>query len=211
MIMATTLTDFDTTTTTASPGYNPPQKMGRALWLPMFLMAMMAFPVAWILGAVLSGEIATERALTVDIVRLQHLVPAFGFIGFLGVFSAISFAISRILGAFRRGGGDVQETVGIEVETLTMPWTAKVFILSMAMGMMALVAGIVLHFVAAGAVDTDNLAQATGEWRDWIEAIRRIGIALHLFGIVFGLGTIIYVLRFQALRIREVAAQARGA
>ena len=32
-----------------------------------------------------------------------------------------------------------------------------------------------------------------------------MGVALYLTGIAFGLGTIIEVLRFQAIRIREVA------
>jgi hypothetical protein len=57
-------------------------------------------------------------------------------IGFAAVFAAISFAIARILGAFRKGGGDVQEAAGTEVRTLKMPLTAKLFIAVMAMGMM---------------------------------------------------------------------------
>jgi hypothetical protein len=34
-----------------------------------------------------------------------------------------------------------------------------------------------------------------------------MGVALYLTGITFGLATIIEVLRFQAIRIREVAEQ----
>jgi hypothetical protein len=36
--------------------------------------------------------------------------------------------------------------------------------------------------------------------------MRRLDVAFDLTGIAFGLGTIVQVLRFQATRIREVAA-----
>ena len=204
--MTTTLERFDVTTTATGQGYNLPQKMGRRLWLPMFLMAVMAFPVAWILGVVASAEIASS-GITEDALRLRHLVPAFGFMGFLAVFSAISFAIARILGAFRKGGGDVQESIGDEVQTLRMPLTARIFMAFMMMGMMAIGLAVILHFVAAanaGSWDPESVLR----WADVLEAFRRIGIAMYLFGIVFGLGTIIHVLRFQAIRIRELADRA---
>ena len=151
--MTALLDRFDIQTTATAQGYNLPQKMGRRLWLPMFLMAIMAFPVAWILGAVASSELASN-GVTEDALRLRHLVPAFGFIGFLGVFSAISFAIARILGAFRKGGGDVQEAIGDEVQTLKMPKTARIFMAFMMMGMMVIGAAVVLHFVAAANAGT---------------------------------------------------------
>lgn len=44
------------------------------------------------------------------------------------------------------------------------------------------------------------------QWGVRLEAARRLGVALYLFGIAFGLGTIVEVLRFQAIRVREVAA-----
>jgi len=40
---------------------------------------------------------------------------------------------------------------------------------------------------------------------DTLEGIRRFGTVLYLFAIALGLGTIIHVLRFQAIRIRELA------
>ncbi len=202
-----TTATFDVVTTDHGLGYNRPQRMGRRLWLPMFLMALMAFPVAWVLGVVASNTVATagEPADLVDVARLRHLVPAFGFIGFTAVFSAISFAIARILGAFRKGGGEVQEAIGGGVQTLRMPWTAKVFTAFMAMGMMTVLGAVVLHLVAAAAVDAASVDRALGEWAAWLEGFRRLGIGMFLVGIVFGLGTIIHVLRFQAIRIRELA------
>ncbi len=181
-----------------SLGYNQPQLAGRKLWLPMFLMAFMGFAVAFVLGIV---EADTARTEIADLQTLRHLVPAFMWIGFLGVFSAITFTIARILGAFRSGGGDVQEMAGGDVQTLKMPGSAKAMLGFMMMGMMAMIAGIVGHFIGAGLDpglgDTQNFMVSTG--------FRRVGVGLYLTGITLGLSTIITVLRFQATRIREVA------
>ena len=69
-------------------------------------------------------------------------------------------------------------------------------------GMMAMIAGIVGHFIGAGLDpglgDQQNFIVSTG--------FRRLGVGLYLTGITLGLSTIITVLRFQATRIREVAA-----
>ena len=165
----------------------------------MFLMAPMGFAVAFILAIV---EADTARTDVADLQTLRHLVPAFMFIGFLGVFSAITFTVARILGAFRKGGGDVQETAGGEVQTLKMPATAKAMLGFMMMGMMAMIAGILGHFIGAGLDpglgDAQNFMVSTG--------LRRLGVGLYLTGITLGLATIITVLRFQATRIGEVAA-----
>jgi len=194
---------FHTVESEHSLGYNIPQKAGRRLWLPMFLMALMGWTVGIILAIV---EAATDRSDLDTLQNLGHLIPAFMFIGFLGVFSAITFAIARILGEFRRGGGEVQETAGSEVQTLKMPGTAKAMLGFMMMGMMVMLAGIITNFVGAAAftgvpadlVDSTATAAAAS-------GLRRMGVALYLTGIAFGLGTIIEVLRFQAIRIREVA------
>jgi len=195
---------FHVVETEHSLGYNVPQKAGRRLWLPMFALALMGWTVGIILAIV---EAATDRGDVETLQNLGHLVPAFMFIGFLGVFSAIVFAIARILGEFRRGGGDVQELAGSDVQTLKMPGTAKAMLGFMMMGMMAMVAGIVTNFVGAASFDgsvpadiADSAAVAAAA-----SGLRRMGVALYLTGIAFGLGTIIEVLRFQAVRIREVA------
>lgn len=194
---------FHTVESEHSLGYNIPQKAGRRLWLPTFLMALMGWTVGIILAIV---EAATDRSDLDTLQNLGHLIPAIMFIGFLGVFSAITFAIARILGEFRRGGGEVQETAGSEVPTLKMPGTAKAMLGFMMMGMMVMLAGIITNFVGAAAftgvpadlVDSTATAAAAS-------GLRRMGVALYLTGIAFGLGTIIEVLRFQAIRIREVA------
>ena len=190
-------------------GYNKPQEMGRKLWAPMFVMAIMAWVVGMALAISRASIVSDFGAADAGALRLSHLIPAFQFIGFLAVFSAVSFATARILGAFRKGGGEVQETAGTQVQTLKMPKTAKLFMASMAMGMMIILAMVVLHFVAAGNVGTWS-AETLARWGDVLEGFRRLGVALYLFGITFGLGTIITVLRFQAGRVRQLPAEAHA-
>ncbi|MFA9563832.1 MAG: hypothetical protein ACERLM_03865 [Acidimicrobiales bacterium] len=198
---------FDTVTSETSLGYNTPQLVARKLWLPMFALALMGWAVGFVLAIVEAG---TDRTDLATLQTLSHLVPAFMFVGFLGVFSAITFAIARILGTFRRGGGEVQATAGVEVQTLKMPGTAKAMLGLMAMGMMVMVAGIVTNFVAAGSFDGVTAADITDSaaWSAAASGLRRMGVALYLTGIAFGLGTIIEVLRFQATRVGEVASEA---
>lgn len=192
-----------------SLGYNLPQRLGRRLWLPMFLMALMAFPVGVVLGIIRGDEISTNGSPE-TIEELRHVSAGFMAIGFAAVFAAVSFAIARILGAFRKGGGDVQEAAGTEVHTLKMPLTAKLFLAVMAMAMMALLAEAVLHFVFAADVTSSASSLDLSEDRAVVlEGIRRIGTASYLFAITLGLASIITVLRFQAHRIRELPARIR--
>lgn len=86
------------------------QRLGELLWLPMWLMAVMAFPVAFILGAVraqLAGSGASVEAAATA-AGLGQYVPAVMFLGFASAFAAIVFAIARILGVLRSGGGGVR-------------------------------------------------------------------------------------------------------
>lgn len=197
--------DFAVEVTDKGPGYNAPQKMGRKLWAPMWITAIMAFPVAFIIGAVRANEIATGGS-EATISSLLHVQAGIMFIGFAAVFAAISFAIARILGEFRKGGGEVQETVGSDVVTLKMPATAKIFMLGMMMAMMTIIVAVIIHFVWAGWVSTGTVTLVEAE-KAFIalEAVRRLGVAVYLLAITFGLATITKVLRFQAIRVRELA------
>lgn len=210
--MTTTLNSrtFDIETTDHALNRNLPQRVGSKLWKPMLVMALMGFAVGIVLAAVRASAIANGDAVS-TIVSLQHFVPAAMFIGFASVFAAISFAIARILGEFRTGGGAVQETAGVPVETLKMPPTAKAFIALMAMAMMIILAGVVAHIVVGAQIASGSASALADseQWAVWLEGIRRFGVALYLFAIALGLGTIIHVLRFQAIRIRELATEAR--
>ena len=207
--MATTLSprkDFNVEASDHSLGLNLPQTVGNKLWLPMFAMAVMGFAIGFILHLVKANAIATGGD-EATIAALGHTATGVMFIGFAAVFAGISFAIARILGEFRSGGGTVQESAHAGVQTLRMPGSAKAFIGLMAMGMMIILAGVVGHFVIASQISGGSAdALATSEqWSIWLEGVRRLGVAVYLTSIAFGLATIVTVLRFQATRIRELA------
>lgn len=187
-----------------SPGPNLPQKLGGALWAPMWIMALMGFVGGIIAAGVRAGSIASgAEASTVQ--AQAHLVSGLMFVGFAAVFAAISFAIARILGVFREGGGRVQERLGVQVHSLRMPATAKAFVVSMLMAMMAILVAVVLHFVTAAGTASGTVSVADSETVAIVlEAVRRIGVAVYLVAIALGLATITKVLRFQAIRLGEL-------
>ncbi len=133
------------------------------------------------------------------------------FVGFASVFAAISFAIARILGVFRTGGGAVQEAAGMAVQTLRMPSTAKAFLGLMVLAMMALVAAVIGHVIVGIGLASGDLGLASGEqWAIWLEGVRPVGVATYLLAISLGLATIVVVLRFQTVRLRELPADRAG-
>jgi len=208
--MTTTIRpDFDVETSTTAFGFNLPQRAGRLLWAPMFAMAIMAFPAALIISAVRAGALA-QGGDAVTIAALGQFGPAVMFIGFASVFAAVTFAIARILGTLRQGGGAVQQASGRTVQSLRQPLIAQAFIVLMVMAMMLLVGAVVAHIVLGAAIlggDASALASAEA-WAIGLEAVRRIGVVLYLASIVLGLATIAHVLRFQAIRLRELPAEA---
>jgi hypothetical protein len=209
MTASTTNDAFETETGSHAPTANLPQRVGKLLWAPMLAMALMAFPIALSIGFIRSATVAdgTDPAL---IAALGHVGPAVMFIGFAAVFAAISFAIARILGVFRVGGGEVQEAAGRSVKSLKMPLMAKAFIGLMVMAMMAIVLPVIAHLGIGLAIlggSTEALAQSEA-WFSWLEGVRRVGTALYLLAIAFGLATIIEVLRFQASRLLELPREA---
>jgi len=200
----TTSSDFAIDVSDKGLGYNKPQQMGRKLWAPMWVMAIMAFPIALIFGIIRSNAITSGES-EATIAALGHTTTGVMFIGFTAVFAAISFAIARILGEFRKGGGEVQQLVSSEVRTLKMPSTAKILILGMAMGMMTLLIASIIHLVVAAQVSSGSLSLGGAETAAInLEAVRRLGVTVYLVAITFGLATIIKVLRFQAIRLREL-------
>ncbi|MFO7547870.1 MAG: hypothetical protein R6X29_03195 [Acidimicrobiia bacterium] len=201
--------DFDIEVTPGNPGYNLPQRLGRALWAPMWLMGLMGFTAGIVTAGVRAAAVASgagEATLAAQI----HLVGGFMFIGFASVFAAISFAIARILGVFRDGGGRVQDTLGVKVYSLKMPPTAKAFIALMMVAMMAILVAVVVHFVTAAGTASGTIGVADSETTAIVlEAVRRIGVALYLVAIALGLASITRVLRFRAVRLRELPGLTR--
>jgi|GEM_PF-2935068 len=202
------INDFTTETTAKAPDRMMPQKAGVALWRPMFAMALMGFAIGFILSLVRAGMISNGED-PLEIAAFGHYVPAAMFFGFASVFAAISFAIAKILGESRVGGGSVQEATGTEVATLKMPGTAKAFIVLMAMATMIIHAAVVLHVVAGVSIAAGDWTPVQAEqWTIWLEAARRFGTVLYLFAITLGLVTIAKVIRFQTFRLRQVADRA---
>ena len=203
---------FDVSVGSRTPELLLPQRMGRMLWAPMLLMAVMAFPIAAVLGIVRAIGVADGDAAN-TLAVLGQVTPGVMFIGFTAVFSAIVFTIARILGALRRGGGEVQEAVGGQVVTPRMPATAKFMIALMAMAMMALVFAVIVHFVLAARASGADAAtlDSVKSWATWIEGLRRFSVAVYLSSIALGLATIVTVLRFQSQRILELAREKSAA
>jgi hypothetical protein len=76
----------------------------------------------------------------------------------------------------------------------------------MAMAMMILMAAVIGHVVVGVQINSETLSLVDAEqWDIWLEAARRFAVQLYLFSIALGLATIIYVIRFQSIRIREIA------
>lgn len=109
------------------------------------------------------------------------------------------------MGAFRKGGGEVQETVGADVVTLKMPPTARLSLLGMMMAMMAILIASIVTLEWAASVSGGSVTVAASEEAFIVlEAVRRIGVAVYLVASTFGLATITKVPRFQAIRVREL-------
>ena len=208
--MAATMkqTDFRFEVSDHALGKNLPQRVGSRLWFPMFLMAVMAFLIGLVVSAVRSASIADAGDPT-TIAALGHFVTAANFIGFASVFAAISFAIARILGELRVGGGQFQEATGRRVETLEIPGTAKAFLGLMALAMMTLVGAVVAHVIVGAGVANDGIGlERADQWAIWLEGVRRAGTAVFLFSIAFGLASIVTVVRFQIARLQELPTEA---
>ncbi len=206
---STPRSDFAVELSDRSLGLNLPQRIGRLLWAPMLVMALMAFPLGFIVSVIRAG-IVGDGGDPGAVAALGHFGPAAMFAGFAAVFAAIAFAIARILGAFRAGGGAVQEASGRTVQTLRMLPIAKAFLGLMAMAMMILVGAVIAHVIigigilygAPGAFDSAESSAIQ------LEAIRRIGVILYLVSIALGLASIAEVLRFQTIRLRELPSEA---
>jgi hypothetical protein len=204
--MTTTLaTSFDLQQSTTQPTLILPQKLGTKLWVPMFAMSLMGFIVGF--GVHLAKAAAvSDGAAAAEIAQLAHYGTAAMFVGFVSVFSGVTFAIARILGVFRVGGGAMQLATKHKAFSLNMPPTGKAFIGLMAMGMMLIVGGIIGHLVVAGQVGGSMTVEAAELLAIKLEAARRLGVSFYLLSIGLGLATITEVLRFQSLRIRELAS-----
>lgn len=72
--------------------------------------------------------------------------------------------------------------------------------------MMTRLVASIIHLVVAGQVASGVRLAGSETAAINLEAVRRIGVAVYLLAMTFGLATITRVLRFQTIRVREPAS-----
>ncbi|MDH3498947.1 MAG: hypothetical protein OEM97_02395 [Acidimicrobiia bacterium] len=174
-------------------------RMAGTMWAPMLAMGAMALVAGFVLSLVWSAQVGNDESAVAASAWTQGLQ----FLGEGFLLSGISFLLGSILASLREGGASVQESVGIVVQTLKMPGTAKIFVVLMMTGLMVSITQFVLYLVVAAGVDNP------GAWFAWLGPFRELGLGLLLSGIVMALVTIGNVLGFQFHRIREICAVGR--
>jgi hypothetical protein len=200
--------EFDIQVSARSPGYNRVQQVARYLVLPSFAMGLMGIAAGLGLGIAGGVHVHDHTYTAANIEKLHQLSQGFLMGGLAFVLAGVTFAIARILGAFRKGGGDVQQAARRSVQVLKRPVTAWAFLGLMMMAMMTVLAAGALHVIWG--FDVHNTAaslQLSGKRLTALAGVERLGIGMYLTAIAFGLATIIHVLRFQAKRIRELPGE----
>lgn len=186
-------TGFGRATRTAKTlGPLPIHTMAKKMWAPMVLMGPMLVMAGLVLSII---QAATDDAG--DFVDLAAWVQGLQFLGEGLILAGISFLLGTILGELRRGGGEVQEALGVTVWTLKMPWSAKVFVGLMAAGLMTAMAQFVLYLYATSVDDPST-------WFAVLGPLREVALGLLLSGIILALFTIGTGLGFQFDRLRTL-------
>ena len=177
-------------------------RMTRTMWAPMLAMGAMGVLAGFILSLVQTDSIVSDPALARS---QQAWVQGLQFLGEGLLLSGISFLLGTILGSLRKGGGEVQESVGVAVKTLVMPTTAKAFVGLMMLGLMVEI----FQFIAYVVVATfDDPARVTSYFT-WLGPVREAGLGILLSGIVLALAAIAKALGFQFWRLTEIVSRGR--
>lgn len=191
-------TAYGVATRTASvPAPLPIHRMARTMWFPMVVMGAMAVTIGLVISLVWAGSVGTSTELPA-----AAWAQGLQFLGEGMLLAGIAFLLGSILAGLREGGGVVQEELGLTVQTLKMPRTAKVFVGLMMLGLMLAIAQFVLYLVAIGASNP-------AAWFAWLGPFRELALGLILAGIVMALVTIGNVLGFQFDRIRSIIVEGR--
>jgi hypothetical protein len=174
-------------------------RTARALWGPMLAMGAMAVLAGFILSLVQTSNVSVDPALATS---QQAWVAGLQFVGEGFLLSGVSFLLGTILGSLRKGGGEVQESLGVGVRTLEMPLIAKLFVVLMALGLMVEVFQFVAYAVVATFDDAGTIASSFAR----LGPVREAGLGLLLSGIVLALAAIGKALGFQFSRIAEIVS-----
>ncbi len=183
--------------TERAPAPLPIHRLASLMWLPMLAMAAMALFGGLVLAIVAAGNVASDPELAIS---QRAWVQGLQFLGEGFALAGISFLLARILAALRSGGGEVQQGLGLTVETLRMPPTAKIFVVLMMAGLMVEIVQFIAYAVVAGMSDATQIAVAS----TWLGPLREYGLGLLLSGIVLALATIARALDFQTARIVQI-------
>ena len=173
-------------------------RMARSLWAPMLVMGLMAVAGGLVVSFVWSADIGTPDGATA-----AAWTQGLQFLGEGFLLAGISFLLGTVLYALRTGGGEVQAMLGVPVQTLRMPSTAKYFIGLMALGLMVAMG----QFVGYALVANGTLDAATAF--PWLGPLREVGLGLMLSGIVLALATIARVIAFQSDRVTVLIHSAK--
>lgn len=185
---------------TNEPDQLPIHKVAKTMWAPMLAMGYMLVVAGLVASFVWAVNIGTDlRTATGASAWTQGLQ----FLGEAFVLAGISFLLASILRGLRQGGGQVQQALGVPVQTLKMPATAKGFMALMMLGVIVALA----QFVGYIAVTTFDDAARVATWFAFLGPLRELSLALLLSGIVLALATIGKVLGFQFWRIRSIITQ----
>lgn len=182
--------------TTTAPKELPIHRMARILWMPMLVMGAMLVGVGLITSLVWANN-ASDGA---SVITAAAWTQGLQFLGEAFILSGISFLLGSILGLIRRGGGEVQEGLGLTIKTLRMPGSSKAFIGLMMLGLMVGIAQFVLYIYSGTLTDPLDIASGAA----WLGPFRELSLGLLLSGIVLALATIARALGFQAWRVREI-------
>lgn len=172
-------------------------RMAKTLWAPMLGMGVMLVLAGFVVSLVWAGSIDSDTARAVD---ASAWTQGLQFLGEAMVLAGISFLLGSILRGLRQGGGNVQESLGVPVQTLRMPGTAKAFVWLMMAGMVLAIVQLVLYIVTT----TFDTAGDVTTWFAWLGPLRELSLGFLLAGIVLALATIAQVLGFQFWRIRTI-------
>lgn len=177
------------TVTEGAPGALAIHRMAQRMFRPMLVMGAMAVMAGLIISFVWAGTAPNTGAAA--------WTQGLQFLGEGMLLSGISFLLGTILWAIRTAGGEVQERLGVKVQTPKMPGTAKAFVAIMMLGLMAAIVQFIGYIAVAGSSDpTADFA--------WLGPLREFALGVILAGITLALVTIAKVLAFQFHRVEEL-------
>lgn len=151
-------------------------------------------------------------------------LPYFKFLGLSMILAGITMALGVIGLRLQTLGEDVMDSVPKSARIIIppKPKTAMLMRLFMILGMMVILIGLVVSIITAqlaatvfsnpivaldaaatGSALLQNIAQIHSN-EAWLEAFKFVGVAFFFMGIVNGLASIIFALKFQQTAIPEV-------